>query len=129
MGAASARASGSFEHGRGRVCHAVRTGSLILSLVLSVRVVGVRKRTTPPRVLVDANCFIFFHGGVQVAFDNKSTATAVQVKFLASKCDQKRAGCTIKRTRLEKKTEKGGALMGAFEALLELLKVYPLLWK
>ena len=31
-----------------------RTGSSIFSLVPTVRVVGVRKRTSPPRVLFDA---------------------------------------------------------------------------
>ena len=61
-----------------------------------------------------------------MGFENRPIATAaVQVKFLASKCDQKRAGCTITRTRLVKETESGGAPMGAFETLLELLDVYP----
>ena len=78
-----------------------------------------------PKFCFTRNYLTFFHGGVQVAFEDRSTATAVQVKFWASKCDQKRAGCTITRTRLEKKTEKRGASMGAFEALLELLNVYP----
>ena len=77
-----------------------------------------------PEFCLTRNYLTFFFGGVQMAFENRSTATVVHVKFLVSKCDQKRAGCTITRTRLEKKTEKGGASMGAFEALLELLNVY-----
>ena len=80
-----------------------------------------------PEFCLTRNCLSFFHGEVQVAFEKRSIATAVQVTFLASKCDQKRAGCTITRTRLEKEKETGGASMGAFEALLELLNVYPLL--
>ena len=78
-----------------------------------------------PEFCLTRNCLTFFHGGVQVAFEDRSTATAPQVKFLASKCDQKRGGCTITRTRFEKETEAGGAPMGAFEALVELLDVYP----
>ena len=62
-----------------------------------------------------------------MAFENRAIATAVQVKLLASKCDKKRAGCTITRTRLAQKKETGGASMGAFESLLELLDVYRLL--
>ena len=49
------------------------------------------------------------------------------VKFLASKCGETRAGCTITRTRLVQEKETGEASMGAFEALLELLDVFPLL--
>ena len=60
-----------------------------------------------------------------MAFEDRSTATAVQVMFSASTCDPKRAGCTITRTRLEKETrEDGGVPMGAFKALTELLNVY-----
>ena len=40
---------------------------------------------------------------------------------------QKRVGCIITRTRLAQEKGIGGASMGAFEALLELLDVYPLL--
>ena len=40
-------------------------------LVLSVRVVDVRKRTSPPRVLFDAELPFFFHGGLQVTFENR----------------------------------------------------------
>jgi len=80
-----------------------------------------------PEFCLTRKCISFFHKGVQVAFENRAIATAVQVKFLASKCDQKRAGCTITRTRLVNEKRSGGAQMGAFETLLELLDVYPLL--
>ena len=43
-----------------------------------------------------------------MTFENRATATAVQVKCLASKCDQKRAGCTITQTRLAQEKETGG---------------------
>ena len=49
----------------------------------------------------------------------------MQIRFVASKCDQKRAGCTITRTRLSNEREMGGASMGAFEVLLALLNVHP----
>ena len=78
-----------------------------------------------PGICLTRNCLNFFHGGAQAAFENRSTATAVQVKFLVSKSDQGREGCTITRTRLEKKTEKAVASIGAFEALLELLNTCP----
>ena len=45
--------------------------------------------------------------------------------FLASKSDQKRAGCTITRTRLVNDRETGCASMGAFETLLKLPNVHP----
>ena len=49
-------------------------------------------------------------------FEDRSTASEVQVKFVALKYDQKRAGCTITRTRLE--TEKGtrGPPMGGLNS-------------
>ena len=77
-----------------------------------------------PELCLTRNYLTFVHGGVQVAVEDRSTATAVQVKCWASKFDQKRAGCTITRTRLEKETDARGAPMEAFEALLELLNVY-----
>ena len=88
---------------------------------------GIRKRSGPPRILPDEQLSHFFHEGIQVTFDNRSTASAVQVIVLASKSDQKRAGCTITRTRLknELETGTGRAPMGAFEVLLELLSVHP----
>ena len=75
-----------------------------------VRVVGIHKRTTPSRVLPDAE-LPFFHGGVQVVLEDRSTASVVQVKFVASKWDQRRAGCTITPKCLEKETETGLSLI------------------
>ena len=46
---------------------------------------------------------------------------------MASKPDQKREGCTITRTRLANTGEPGGGPVGAFEVLLDLLAVHPLL--
>ena len=46
----------------------------------------------------------------------------MQIRFVASKCDKKRAECT---TRLSNEREMGGASMGAFEVLLEMLDVHP----
>ena len=85
----------------------VRSCGIIFFIVPCVRVVGVRKRTSLPRVLAGEEPF-FFHGGVQVAFKDKSTAFAVQVIFMVSKSDQKRAGYTVTLTCLEKTMETGG---------------------
>ena len=62
---------------------------------------------------------------MQVEFGNRSTATAVSIRFVASRCNKKRAGCTITRTQLSNEREMGGVLMGAFKALPELLDVHP----
>ena len=78
-----------------------------------------------PELCLTRECLTFSREGVQVEFGNRSTATAVQIRFVASKCDPKRAGCTITRTRLSNEREMGGVLMGAFEVLLELLDVHP----
>ena len=80
-----------------------------------------------PEFCLTRNCLTVLHEGIQVTFENRSTASAVQVIFLASKSDQKRAGCTITRTRLknELETGRGRAPNGAFEVLLELLSVHP----
>ena len=45
-------------------------------------------------------CLTFSREGVEVKFGKRFTATAVQIRFVASKCDKKRAGCTITRTWL-----------------------------
>ena len=62
-----------------------------------------------------------------MAFENRSIADSVQMRFVASKIDQKRAGCTIIRARVANAGEPGGGAVGAFEALLDLLAVHPLL--
>ena len=78
-----------------------------------------------PESCVTRECPTFSREGVQVEFGNRSTATAVQVRFVASKCDKKRAGHTITRTRLSNDREMGGVLMGAFEVLLNCSTCIP----
>ena len=43
-----------------------------------------------PDFCLTRECLTFSREGVQVEFRNRSTATAVQIRFVASKCDQKR---------------------------------------
>ena len=69
--------------------------------------------------------YLTFQGEVQVAFENRSIADAVTVRFLASKTDKKRVGCTITRTRAASETVEAGGSAGALEAVLELLNVHP----
>ena len=78
-----------------------------------------------PEFCLTRNCLSFFRGGIQVAFENKSIVDSVQVRCVASKTDQKRAGCTITRTRVADVGEPGRGAVGAFEALLDLLAVRP----
>ena len=80
-----------------------------------------------PEFCLTRNCLTFFRGEVQVKFENKATANSVQVRFVASTTYQKREGCTITRTRLANTGEPGGSPVGAFEVLLDLLAVHPLL--
>ena len=77
-----------------------------------------------PELGLTRECVTFSRQGVQVKFGNRSTATTVQIRFVASKCKKKRAGCTVTRTRLSIEREMGGVLMGTFEVLLELLDVH-----
>ena len=63
-----------------------------------------------PEFCLARKCFFLFNEGVQVAFERRATATAAQGTFLASRFDQKRAGCTIKRTRLVQENETGGGV-------------------
>ena len=58
-----------------------------------------------PEFSVTQDCLTFSREGVQVKFGNRSISTAVQIRFVASKCDGKRAGCTITRTRLSNERE------------------------
>ena len=81
-----------------------------------------------PEFCLTRNCIYFWHEGVQVAFENILIATALQVKFLASKLEQKRAGRTIARTRLVKEKQTwGGSVAVSVRGSVELLDVYPLL--
>ena len=58
-------------------------------------------------------------------FANRAFANQVKIRFVASKSDQKRTGCTITRTRIDDSVRSGGVPSGAFEALLDLLDVHP----
>ena len=78
-----------------------------------------------PEFCLTRNSPTFLHEGMQVALENRSAASAVQVHVLASKSDQKRAGCTITRTRLVHARETADASMGASETLVKLLDVHP----
>ena len=78
-----------------------------------------------PKFCLTWNCLTFFQEEVQVAFKNRSSANAVQVCFVASDNDQKRAGRTITQTRVSAGTEVGEGSAGVFEAQLELLSVHP----
>ena len=93
------------------------------------RDVGVRERENRPRFLFDAELShvlsrgIPGHGREQVDRGFRKGA----VRFVASKTDQKREGYTITRTRARNAGEPGGGSAGAFELLLDLLDVHPLL--
>ena len=77
-----------------------------------------------PEFCLTHSCLTFFRRELRVPFEGRASADAVQVRFVASKTDQKRAGCTIPRTRLASTGEAGAGAMGAFEAL-ELLASHP----
>ena len=78
-----------------------------------------------PEFCLTRNSLTFLREGIQVAIENRSAASAVKVHFLASKSDRMGVGCTISRTRLATTKETGGALMGAFKAVVGLLDVHP----
>ena len=80
-----------------------------------------------PEFCLTRNCLTLFRGGAQVTVENRSIADSVKARFVASKPDQKREGCTITRTRASNAGELGGGSAGAFELLLDLLDVHPLL--
>ena len=78
-----------------------------------------------PEFCLTRSCLTFYLGDAPVAFESRSIANSVGVRFVASKTDQKRAGCTITRTRVVVTGTAGNGPVGAFEALLELLDVHP----
>ena len=78
-----------------------------------------------PDFCLTRSCLTFFRGELRVPFEDRASADAVQVRFVASKTDQKRAGCTITRTRLASAGEAGAGAVGAFGALLQLLALHP----
>ena len=44
-----------------------------------------------PEFCLTRECLTFSREGVQVKFGNRSTATALQIRFVASKCDKKKS--------------------------------------
>ena len=102
-------------------------GVIAISLVQSVRAVGMyADGKVHPECCLARRSLTFSCGGVQIELGNRSTATAVHIRFVALKCDKKGAGCTITHARLSNERETGGGGgMGAFEVLLELLVVHP----
>ena len=54
------------------------------------------------RFSLTPNCLTCFHGRAQVAFEDRWTASAARVNFVASKYDQNRTRCSITRTRLKR---------------------------
>ena len=78
-----------------------------------------------PEFCLTRNSLTFLFGEERLSFDNRARANAVQVRFRASKSDQKRGGCTITRTRVAGAALDAGSPAEAFEALLELLNVHP----
>ena len=78
-----------------------------------------------PEFCLTRRCLTFFLGDTPVAFESRSIANSVRVRFVASKTDQKRAGWTITRNRVANTGEPREGPVGAFEALLELLAVHP----
>ena len=98
------RPTGTIKYGRRWACHAVETlDGVNLFVVQSVRAVGIRGWQSSPRVFFDAR--------VPNVFTRRNTGRK-QIdrhgRFVASKCDIKKAGCTITRTRLSDEREMGG---------------------
>lgn len=78
-----------------------------------------------PEFCLTRDCLTFFREGVQVSLEDRARADLVKVRFVASKTDQNRQGCTITRLRSGEGTGAGRAPVGAFEAIIELLNVHP----
>ena len=78
-----------------------------------------------PESYLTRNSLTFLSGEERLSFENRARANAVQVRFRASKSDQKREECTITRTRAAGVALDAGRLAGAFEALQELRNVHP----
>lgn len=78
-----------------------------------------------PDFCLTRNCLQFYLGDVQVGWKERRSADSVKIVFAASKSDQNRQGCTITRARVTRKGAEGGMPAGAFEALTDLLDLYP----
>lgn len=77
-----------------------------------------------PEFCLTRDCLTFSRGGVQVNLEDRACADAVEIRFVASKNDQSRKGCTITRSRMIEGLGDGKAPVGAFEALVDLLNVH-----
>lgn len=78
-----------------------------------------------PDFCLTRDCLRYFHGDTQVETEDRARADSVRIRFVASKADQNREGCTITRTRSPRSQASGRAPFGAFEAIVELLNVHP----
>ena len=78
-----------------------------------------------PEICLTRACLTFSLGGVQVSLQERATADAVAVRFVASKADQNRKGCTITRVRAIARKGTDGTPVGAFEAIVKLLDLHP----
>ena len=76
-----------------------------------------------PQFCLTRECLTFSRGRVQVEFRNRSTATTVQIRCVASKCDKKEQGARLRvhGCPTRGRWEMGRVLIRAFEVLLELL--------
>ena len=78
-----------------------------------------------PELCLTRACLTFSLGGVQVSLEDRPTTDAVAVRFVVSKADQNRKGCTITRVRAVAGKGTGGTPVGAFEAVVKLLDLHP----
>ena len=79
-----------------------------------------------PELCLTRACLTFSLGGIQViSLEERATADAVAVRFVASKADQNRKGCTITRVRAFAGKGTDETPVGAFEAIVKLLDLHP----
>ena len=78
-----------------------------------------------PKFCLTRDCLTFFHGDVQVDFEDSARADSVKVLFVASTTDPNREGCTTTRMRMAEGAGVGKTPVGAFEALVEILDAHP----
>ena len=119
-GAGETAAGVGYAFAKATSCSKYINRGVVLSLLQRVRVMGIRG-SGPSRVLAHAQQPRFPSQGSTGRIQSRSAASVVQVRCLAYKSDKTRAGCTITRFRLADARETGGASMGAFEALANLL--------
>ena len=74
-----------------------------------------------PYFCLTRDSLTFFRGDVQGNIEDRARADSVKVLLMASKTDQNREGCTTTHVRMAEGAGVGKTLVGAFEALVELL--------